>query len=67
MSGFKDIGKSLHDKADDLAEEHGDQMKGGVDRAADMARAKVGDEHDGKVDQAADKAKDAIGDLQRPD
>jgi hypothetical protein len=67
MSGFKDIGKSLHDRADDLAEEHGDKIKEGIDKGADMAERKVPDQHDDKVEQAAAKAKDVVGDLQRPD
>jgi hypothetical protein len=39
------------------------QVKTGIDTAADTTKKAVPDEHDAKVDQVAEKAKDAVDDL----
>lgn len=58
---------SMFDKikgaAENLAEQHGDKIEQGLDKAAEVVKGKVADEHDGKVDTAVDKAKDFVGKL----
>ena len=40
------------DKAKDLADDHGDKIEDGIDKAADVAKDKLGDAHDDKIDAA---------------
>lgn len=47
----------IFDKAKDLANEHKDKIKEGIDKAADVIESKVPDQHDTKVAAAAEKAK----------
>lgn len=61
--GFLDKLLGRKDEAADLAAEHGDTAKEGVDKAADTADEKTGGEHTEKIDTAADKAKDTIDDV----
>lgn len=61
MGMFDDLKK----KADDLAEDHGDKIKQGIDKAADAAEAKLGPEHADKIDKAAAKAHDTVDDMAR--
>jgi hypothetical protein len=56
--GFDD----LVDKAKDTLKEHGDQVKEGLDKAADFIKGKTDDAGDQKVDAAVDKAKEFIDD-----
>jgi polyhydroxyalkanoate synthesis regulator phasin len=67
MDGLGDIAKSLHDKVDDLAEEHGDQIDKAIDKLGDVAERKVGAEHAGKVAKAEAKAHDVVDDMRKPD
>lgn len=48
----------LRDKAENLAEEHGEQVDTGIDKAADFGGDKFG--HADQIDQGADKLKDMI-------
>ncbi len=61
--GFLDDAKDLADKAEDAAADHKDTIKGGIDKAADVAKDKVG--HDEHVDKGVDAAKGAIDKLQK--
>ena len=58
---FKKTAASVKDTATDLAEEHGDEGKDAIDKAADFASDKT--DLDDKIDQGADTAKDAIDEL----
>ncbi|MPZ85214.1 MAG: antitoxin [Actinophytocola sp.] len=50
----------LKNKAQDLVEEHGDKIEGGVEKAGDFAKKRFG--HAEQVDQVVDKIQDAIPD-----
>jgi len=47
-------------KAKDLAGDHADEVKKGIDQAADMADSATGGKASGQIDMGADKAKDFI-------
>jgi hypothetical protein len=51
------------DKAQDLAAEHGDTVKGGVHKAADIADEKTGKKYSGQIDKAESAAEDAVDKL----
>ncbi len=51
------------DKAKDLISGNKEQVKGGIDKAADLVDDKTGNQHSDKIDTAAEKAKDAIDKL----
>ncbi len=53
----------LLDKAKDLVSGNKDQVKDGIDKAADFADDKTGNQHSDKIDTVADKAKDALDKL----
>lgn len=48
------------DKVDDLADEHGDEMKNGVDRTADFVDEKPGGKFSDQIDTAEEKADEVI-------
>lgn len=50
---------SLRDKAEELVNDHGDQIEKGVDKAGDLAKDKV-DGHDDQIEQGVDKIKGLI-------
>ena len=58
---FKKTAADVKDSATDLAEDHGNEAKDGIDKAADFASDKT--DLDDKIDQGADAAKDAIDKL----
>jgi hypothetical protein len=51
------------DKVSGLLHGHEDQLKDGIDKAADLAEDKLGKDHASQIEGAADKAKDAIDKL----
>jgi len=51
----------LAGKAKDLLTGHGEQVKDGLDKGAELAKDKV-EGHDEQIDQAVDKAKDFLDD-----
>ena len=51
------------DKAKDLISGNKEQVKGGIDKAADLVDGKTGNQHSDKIDTAAEKAKDAVDKL----
>jgi hypothetical protein len=58
--GFLDKAKQmLTGKVD----EHGDQIAGGIDKAADVADEKTGGKYTDKIDTGAEKAKDGFDSL----
>lgn len=48
----------LKNKAQDLAEQHGDKIEPGAEKAGEFAKDRFG--HDEQVDSAVDKVQDAI-------
>jgi hypothetical protein len=50
-------------KAADLVDEHGDKIKDGIDKVADVADDKTSGKHSDKIESAAEKAKDAVDKL----
>lgn len=50
-------------KAADIAEEHGDKIEDGIDKAADFADEKTGGKYSDKIETGTEKAKDFIDDL----
>lgn len=55
------------DKAKDLASEHEDKVKDGIDQAADMADEKTEGKYSDQIDQGAEKAKDYVEGLDDED
>lgn len=64
---FMDRMKKLRSKADGLAEEHGDKIKEGIDKAAKAAEKQAGPKHAAKIRKGASKAKQAVDDAAGPD
>ncbi len=62
--GFLD---DMKNKAEDLAEEHGDKIEEGIDKAADMIDDKTGGEHSDKIEAGSEKAKDFVEQLGQAD
>lgn len=60
---FKKTAEDVKATASGLAEEHGDEAKDAIDKAADVIDDKTGNKHSDKIDQGADSAKDAIDKL----
>lgn len=50
-------------KAGDLASEHGDKVKEGLDKAGDFIDEKTGGKHSDRISENVDKAKDTVDDL----
>lgn len=53
----------IFDKAKDLVHGHGDKIKDGIDKAADVIKSKVPDQHDDKVEAARAQAKGLLDKL----
>ena len=52
--------KNLKDKAEDLAEAHGEKISDGLEKAGDFIDDKTDGKHSDKIDTAVDKAKDYV-------
>ena len=50
-------------KAADMADEHGDKIEGGIDKAADFADDKTGGKYTDKIEGGTEKAKDLLDGL----
>ncbi|WP_427920258.1 antitoxin [Streptomyces sp. cg40] len=50
-----DLGK-LKDKAEEIAEEHGDTISDGLEKAGELVDEKTGGKHSEQIDTAVDKA-----------
>ncbi|MEU7576292.1 antitoxin [Streptomyces sp. NPDC041068] len=48
--------KNLKDKAEDLAEAHGDKIADGLEKVGDFIDGKTDGKHSDKIDAAVDKA-----------
>jgi hypothetical protein len=59
--GFMDDAKDALGKVEDLAQEHSEQVKDGLEKAKDVISEKTGGKYDDKIDAAADKLTDKLG------
>ncbi|MFD5972967.1 antitoxin [Streptomyces bacillaris] len=55
--------KDLKDKAEDLAEAHGDKISDGLEKVGDFIDDKTDGKHSDKIDTAVDKAQDYVQNL----
>lgn len=55
------------DKAKDLASQHEDEVKEGIDKAADMADEKTAGKYSDQIDAGSEKAKELVEDLDSDD
>ncbi|WP_369189941.1 antitoxin [Streptomyces sp. R08] len=55
FDNLRDLDK-LKDKAEDIAEEHGDKIAGGLEKAGDLVDDKTDGKHSEQIDTAVDKA-----------
>ncbi|MFF5564160.1 antitoxin [Streptomyces sp. NPDC012623] len=69
--GFLDSLKAkigpARDKVSDLAQQHGDKIEQGLDKAARTVDEKTKGKYSDKIGTGADKAKDALGKLAHKD
>ena len=54
-------------KAAEVAEDHGDKIDTGIDKAADLADDKTGGKHSDKIESGAEAAKDFVEKLDTDD
>ncbi|WP_327401625.1 antitoxin [Streptomyces sp. NBC_01288] len=57
-----DLGK-LKDKAEEIAEDHGDKIADGLEKAGDLVDEKTDGKHSEQIDTAVDKAQDLVARL----
>jgi hypothetical protein len=57
-----DLGK-LKDKAEEIAEDHGDKIADGLEKAGDLIDEKTDGKHSEQIDTAVDKAQDLVARL----
>ncbi|MDV9173219.1 antitoxin [Streptomyces sp. W16] len=55
FDNLPDLGK-LKDKAEEVAEEHGDKISDGLEKAGDLIDEKTDGKHSEQIDTAVDKA-----------
>ncbi|MCH0564174.1 MULTISPECIES: antitoxin [unclassified Streptomyces] len=55
--------KNLKDRAEDLAEAHGDTISEGLEKVGDFIDGRTAGKHSDKIDTAVDKAQDFVGKL----
>lgn len=67
MDQLKKVVGGVKHKADDLAEKHGDSIKGGIDKAAGLAEKRLPKSKRKVVGGVASKAKGLVDDLAQPD
>jgi hypothetical protein len=65
--GLFDIFKrsKVKETAQDMADQHGDKIVSGVDKATDVVDDKTGGKYSDKLQQADDKARDVVDDLKK--
>jgi hypothetical protein len=61
----KQAAEQARDKAEDVAREHGDTIKRGVDKAADAADSRTGGAYRDQVERARAKAGETVDELAR--
>lgn len=59
FDNLRDLEK-LKDKAEDIAEEHGDKISDGLEKAGDLIDAKTGGKRSEQIDTAVDKAQGLV-------
>ena len=64
--GFLDDAKKLAEQAQDLAAEHSDQVKQGLDKIEDLADKATGGKYTDQIDSAGDKAAGYVDGLDKP-
>lgn len=67
MDQLKKVAGDVKHKADDLAEKHGDSIKGGIDKAAGLAEKRLPKSKRKVVGGVASKAKGLVDNLAEPD
>ena len=60
MDDAKKLAEGARDKVDELVDEHGDQVRSGIDKVADLANEKTGGKHGDKIERVVGKAKGAL-------
>jgi hypothetical protein len=63
LDTLKKTARRAKDKAEDLADEHGDKVKSGIEKVGGAIDKRTKGKHAKKIDQAVDKAQDAVDDL----
>ena len=58
---------NIKDKAGAMADEHGQQMGEGADKAGDFLAEKTGGKYSEQIDSGVDKGKDAVDNLDNQD
>ncbi|WP_406122660.1 antitoxin [Streptomyces sp. NBC_00989] len=59
FDNLRDLDK-LKDKAGEIAEEHGDKIADGLEKAGDLVDEKTGGKHGEQIDTAVDKAQGLV-------
>lgn len=59
FENLKNLGE-LKEKAQDLADEHGDAIKSGLDKAGDFVDDRTGGKYSDHIDTGVDKAQDLV-------
>ncbi|MFD4559183.1 antitoxin [Streptomyces sp. NPDC058469] len=59
FDNLKDLGK-LKDKAEEIAEDHGDKIADGLEKAGDLIDEKTDGKHSAQIDTAVDKARGLV-------
>jgi hypothetical protein len=61
FDGLKNINlNELRDKAEDIAEKHGDKIVDGLEKAGDLIDDKTNNKYSEKIDTGVDKAQDYV-------
>ncbi|MER6690105.1 antitoxin [Streptomyces minutiscleroticus] len=55
--------RNLKEKAEDLAEAHGDEISAGLEKAGDFLDDRTGGKHSDRIGTAVDKVQDYVGKL----
>lgn len=67
LDDMKDTAGKAADAVNDLADEHGDEAKQALDKAADVADDKTGGKYTDKIETGVDKADEAIDKMAHDD
>jgi hypothetical protein len=59
FDNLRDLDK-LKDKAEEIAEDHGDKIADGLEKAGDLVDEKTGGKHGEQIDTAVDKAQGLV-------
>jgi hypothetical protein len=62
FDNLRDLDK-LKDKAEEIAEDHGDKIADGLEKAGDLVDEKTGGKHGEQIDTAVDKAQGLVAGL----